>query len=796
MDTTVSIDFNVNTKQALESIRQVKAEMENVAREATKTINNANGQKIDTMIETDVDNTSMDTAFNTIQSYFGLNTVKAIVNVAVDAAKINYDMLNAKILAKMNNEEFKDYKVNIKLLSNNTGIDLGELSNAANDAFSNDVAKNEIGEIMDLASKLSIANDSTVEYAQNTLTSLKNSLKLETRQLSQVADYITKANNDVGKVDVEALANGLKRNAPYLTSGKIKLTEYLGMGEVFTSQAIGQEETQTLIANYLSTVDSASKETKKWAKEVLGLDFSMRNLQKNGVEDFTRQIMEKTGGNTDYIANLFKNVRGRSAYATLSESIDNYHKALDGLKGSKGNLDNIFKTKMNDPYKQWEISLQKFKNSMLSLGEKLLPILTVITNAIGGVADALNLLPAPVVQVVGAAVMFISTFAVLNGITNILKTTLSSLPSFFSLLPKVVNNASNIFGAFGKQLIGTVGYILLVAYAIWFLVDNFNVAGNAIGSVMMMIVSIVTFAFGGILKAVDTLVTAISNAFIGLVNGLGGIVNAIGNALGQDGWGWSFDGLKQTFIGDAADAIWDASNVSAKIGKEMGDLAEKNYAKEGLNFNPFAKKANDDLENALEEGTYKNDIGKEFVDTGNVADKTGEKAKKAGKKAKDGLKDTTDAVIDNRKSWDNLKDSIEQTADSFDDISAKFEQMTYKVINATDLLKSAQYNLEVTSQWSKVRDNLLNNSNLSGYALNYISGLDASNIGELKALASLSNKDLSSWNSTINSINKINTNQAGKTEIINNNYTINRVANEKEIVDYIYKQGKKQGFAK
>ena len=48
----------------------------------------------------------------------------------------------------------------------------------------------------------------------------------------------------------------------------------------------------------------------------------------------------------------------------------------------------------------------------------------------------------------------------------------------------------------------------------------------------------------------------------------------------------------------------------------------------------------------------------------------------------------------------------------------------------------------------------------------------------------------------MNSMNSINTIEAGKTTVIQNNYEINRVSNEKEIVDYIHTVGKKQGWAK
>ncbi|OUQ15043.1 phage tail tape measure protein [Massilimicrobiota sp. An142] len=795
---SISVDFEINTQKALQSLQNVKKEMENIAND----IKNMNNQSLGTTtapVKAEVDNSSLDDAFNTISAYFGMNTINAIVNVAADAAKIDYDMLDAKILADMSDKEYDIYSKYIFKLSGDSGIDVSEIISASNDAFSNDVSSNEIETLMNLSSKLSIANNSSIESSTGVLTSIKNSIGLQVNELGQVADYITQANTDYGRVDIEALAQGLKRNASYLTSGKIKLSEYLAMGEVYTSQGIGMEESQTFISNYLAQVDSASDATKKWAKETLNLDFSMKNLNKLGVKGFTEEVMKKTGGNSDYISKLFGGIRGRNAFDALAGDIDKYGKALDNLKNSRGALDDIFDQKMETPFQKWTVAVNKFKNAMVGLGQKLSPILTGFASALNVITAIINAIPAPVVRLIAVLLTLISVMVILNGAASIVKIGLKSLVPMFNLLKSPVKNTIGFFKNFDMKLLATGGYILFVAYLIWFLYENFDVAGNAIGSVLMLLVGIVATAFYAILKIVDTVLIAMSNAIIGFVNGIGGIVNAVGDLIGMDGLGWKFDEVKRTFITGAADLVGEGARWSAKIGKEMGDLSEKNYNDHGLEFNPFNSVSNgmEDASNEIENmatGAY-DDISKDFSGGDTIADgidDIGDSAENAG----DGVDSLTDSLNDNRKTWDDLKSSLEETADSFNDISAKFEQMTYKVINSADLLKTAQYNLAITNQWAKVRDNLLGNSNLSGYALNYIAGLDASNLGELKALSNLSNSDLSKWNSMMNNMNKVNTYQAGKTEIIENNFTINRVKNEKEIIDYISKVGKKQGWAK
>ena len=797
---TVQINFDIITANAMKKLDEVQKKMKDIAKDAEKGVEMA-GNGATTPIKSEADNASMRTAFDTIKAYFSLNTIKAVVGVAVDAAEVNYNALDAKILGGMNDREFKDYKVNLRNLSVATGIDRKDIVSASNDLLSNDISKEDIGWMNKLAAKLARVNGSTAQESSGVLASIKNALKIQSEeQMSQVLDYITKSNIDLGRVDIGALQQGLKRNASFLTSGKIKLSDYLAMGEVFTAQGIGQEESQTYITNYLASIDSASASTKKWAKEVLNLDFSMKHLKNVGVEKFTKEIMDKTGGNTDYIAKLFGNIRGRNAFDALSSSLDKYKQALNGLKNSRGVTDEIFGEKMSDPYMQWTISVNKFKESIASLGEKILPVLTLLVNGITFVADAINAIPAPVAQAGAALIIFGSTAMFVSSAVGIFKNIVGGIPSVLSILPAPLQGGIQWLMKFGKAALSVVGKLMILVYAIWFMAENFDVAANAVGSVLSSLAAIVSFSLGSILKAVDIAATGILNAFIGMANGIGSVINGIGNALGQEGWGFSFDGVKQTFIGDAGDALWNFSNTAASVGKNMGDLSVKNYKEKGLNFNPFSSKDKADswesmLSNYDDIGEYE-DIIKDVGDAGNAAGTGWDNAGGKANSAKNNIDSLSNSLDNNKKSWEDLKNELEQIADNFNNVSAKFEQMSYKVVNSADLLKKAQYNLAITQQWSSVRDSLLGNSNLSGYALNYIAGLDATNLGELKALAGMSSKDLSAWNSMMNSMDRINTQNAGQTQIVNNNYTINRVSNEKEIVNYIYKIMKKQGLAK
>ena len=823
----LTLSLDIVTNQAMSALKNLENQMKNIGKSAegigdelNKSIKNLKVDDVEGKAKIDVDkdylNQSLGTAKNLISTYFSARTIMAIVKVAVDAGEIDYRALDGKIAGDMSKKEFKEVKAGYKLTAADNAIDYSEVVDAANDALSNDISKNEINGVMELGAHLSIANSSDISSATGVLTAIKNSLDLDYSDLQGVADMLTKANYDLGKVDLSALNDGLEKNSSLLASGKISLSEYLAAAEVLTSQGVGQAETQTFIGSYLNTIMQASDETKKWAKENYNLDFSMKHLKNVGLGQFQKEIMQKTGGNENALAKLFGNLRGEKAFESLAKGADKYDKALQSLTKSQGYMNKIVNEKKDDPYFQYQQSVEKLKVSLQNLGAALSPVLSVLADAFNFLANIISNIPTPVLQVITVFIIGVSIFSIFRNAVDGVSSIISG-----GLIPSLGNGGTALSGFVGKGLL-VVAFIATLVYAIWFLYKNWDfiwggittigsLAYAAIAKQMQMICWLVETTVDACLSKIESIYNALSKATTWAKNKFTG-----SNEAAKE--------IKLTTGHKVSNKIGDSvSTVLKKNDDYVGSINKKHFGSEipgkdaKLDFNPFDdimdffNKANKDASSFLDKDYSISNKLLEGVDTGDIKDAINnagnglnsgknKKGTSSGNKGlsntKSNVDDLTDSVDDDRKSWDDLKTSLEQIADSFDDVAAKFEKMTYKVVNSTDLLKNAQYNLQITTQFKDIRDKLLNNSNISGYALNYIAGLDASNLGELKALLGLSNADLSAWNSAMNSMNSINTIEAGKTTVIQNNYEINRVSNEKEIVDYIHAVGKKQGWAK
>ena len=115
--------------------------------------------------------------------------------------------------------------------------------------------------------------------------------------------------------------------------------------------------------------------------------------------------MEKTGGNEDAIAKLFGNLRGEKAFEALTKGADKYDTALNKLANSQGYLNKVMDELKNDPYFQYQQSVNDFHIALQNLGEALLPVLTMTTKVFTFLANAISAIPEPVMQVIAGIII-------------------------------------------------------------------------------------------------------------------------------------------------------------------------------------------------------------------------------------------------------------------------------------------------------------------------------------------------------------------------------------------------------
>ena len=115
----------------------------------------------------------------------------------------------------------------------------------------------------------------------------------------------------------------------------------------------------------------------------LGIELSVNTLRTKGFAGAMTEMMEKTKGNEDVLANLIGEVRGiRGVFALGSDGLKMYNADLQKLYESAGTVDRVFATQT----KSISAQFTNLKNSLsvlgISFGKQLVSLLETLQDLI------------------------------------------------------------------------------------------------------------------------------------------------------------------------------------------------------------------------------------------------------------------------------------------------------------------------------------------------------------------------------------------------------------------------------
>ena len=241
-------------------------------------------------------------------------------------------------------------KIQEELLKNSTKakIDFNELADAQYAAISSGVDAAESIDAAVSASKLAKAGFTDTESALKLMTSTMNVFGMKgTDAMTEISDKMLTTQN-LGVTSVNELANSLGSVTPIAKAAGIGLDDVLGSVGALTKGGQATSEAMTGLKGMISNIIKPSTQASKMAKK-LGIDFSTTALKNKGFPAFLQEIKEKTGGNTDQMAQLFGSVQGLNAVLSLTsdEGFTDFNNILGEVKNSAGMTEKAYGTMTN-----------------------------------------------------------------------------------------------------------------------------------------------------------------------------------------------------------------------------------------------------------------------------------------------------------------------------------------------------------------------------------------------------------------------------------------------------------------
>lgn len=307
-------------------------------------------------------------------------------------------------LGKMTNDalKFGDAMAEVSTLIDEATFDLGAMEQAALDqaaAFgsmptqqasaayqiisSGASSAAEATDTLTAANKLAVGGVTDVATAADGLTSVLNAYGDKVASATDVSDTLF-VGMRAGKTTIDQLSRSLGKVAPLAATAGVDFDQLVAATSALTKGGISTTESVTGLRAILAAVAKPTSEASKMA-EKLGLDFSAAALQSKGFAGFLDEIVQKTGGSSDAMAQLFGGVEALvPALALAGQAGQDFDAIMLQMADRAGQTDEAFgKIADGDAFKfrqflsQLAVEGIKLGNVILSV---LVPALTFVSS--------------------------------------------------------------------------------------------------------------------------------------------------------------------------------------------------------------------------------------------------------------------------------------------------------------------------------------------------------------------------------------------------------------------------------
>jgi len=260
-------------------------------------------------------------------------------------------------------------------LSNEAGVAVGSLAEAAYLALSSGVDTADVIEFVSTATKLSVAGFTEAATAVNVVTTALNAYGLEGSEAEKVASMLVKT-QDLGKTSVDELAESMGRVIPTAAAYNVELDNLSASYAVLTKNGITTRNATTYISAMLDELATTSSEVAKILEEETGKSFSDLMADGSSLGDVIDILSGSVNGNSTAFSNLWGSATSAKAALTIFNSgAEKFNSVLVEMQNSSGMVERNFQTMADTTGFAHRRMQTAAENLTIAVGQELNPAL-------------------------------------------------------------------------------------------------------------------------------------------------------------------------------------------------------------------------------------------------------------------------------------------------------------------------------------------------------------------------------------------------------------------------------------
>lgn len=318
---------------------------------------------------------------------------------AKEAMKFETAMAGVKKVAEGTDEQYAKLSDELKKMSAELGISAAEMAELAAAGGQLGIPIEKLSEFTAIASKMSVAFGITAEEAGNAAATIANVFQIPIGEVEKLGDAINVLGNNTAAREKDIVA-AMARIGGTAKQFGLAADEAAALADAFIALGKPPEVAATAINAMLQKLQTAQSQGKGFQTALEGIgtsaDEMAANIAANPQQALTELLHKLEGLDKQSRALTLSQLFGTEYsddIALLVGSLGEYEKAL-GLVADKGQVVGAMQKEVANAMSTSEAQIAKAKqeiiNVAIEVGEKLLPLVSLLASTVGGVAGAVG----------------------------------------------------------------------------------------------------------------------------------------------------------------------------------------------------------------------------------------------------------------------------------------------------------------------------------------------------------------------------------------------------------------------
>ena len=462
----------------------------------------------------------------------------AKVTTLLDTSKVNTDA----------------YYASVKKGANESHVSISDFSEALYQALSASVDAGHAVDFTTKAVELSKAGFTSAATAVDVMTTAINAYGLSADDADHISDNLITTQN-LGKTTVDELAASMGKVIPTASAYGVNIDNLCSSYAIMTKSGIATAESTTYLKGMLNELGDSGSDVSAVLKDKTGKSFAECMNSGMSLGDVLQVLSDSVDGNTTEFANLWHSQEaGTGALALVNAGSKEFNSTLNQMQNNAGATASAYEKIEGTMEAKTEALKAKFSNLKSELGEKLIPVVDKVVDALSNKVipaiekagqwiekhkDQVKALALAITGAVATFAAFKAALAIVSAIKTFV-TALSMASSATAFLQGAMTALSASFSITPIGLVITAISALVAAFIyLWNTNEGFrnfwiNLWDN-IKSVCVTVVNAIkdflTSAWNAIKSVTTTVFNAVKSVSETVWNGIKSVITTVADAI-------------------------------------------------------------------------------------------------------------------------------------------------------------------------------------------------------------------------------------------------------------------------